>query len=582
MSLASLLPLGEGLTRTAFEWGRIQSNTDWILPVAVMIMAALFVVRMYRRDGRELTRGVRIVLTVLRTCVFLALLVLFLQPQWRTEIERLVNSRVVLLVDTSLSMGMADVGVERDNSSGGARTTRAEFVANTLDDMGFIPHVQERHDLAVYRFDENTEALATIEKHAGPLQQDKPDGEKKEKDAHTSAVKVDWHTMLAPRGAQTRLSDAIVDVIQQQREAPLSAVICISDGCQNMGSGAETAVRTALEAGVNVHTIGVGSKRLPANVRVADFIVPARAYPGDEYTVSGFVQGHRAAGKTVTVELLRRAAEDGKDSAAKTGTGELVESRKVTLGDDGEVMALKFEMTPKALGRQTLCLKVTGIPGDVDPGDNISEADIEIVERKCRVLLVAGGPSREYRFLRNMLHRDESIEVDVLLQTAQMGISQDASAVLDEFPATREEMFKYDCVVALDPDWQAFSDKQLELLENWVAEQGGGLVVAAGAVHMGNPIVSWIGDERMDVVRALYPVTFHRRFALQARSHASKDPWPLSFTNEGRQAEFLWLGDDAVTSQAAWKNFPGVYSYYPVAGAKPGATVFARFSDPAV
>ena len=134
----------------------------------------------------------------------------------------------------------------------------------------------------------------------------------------------------------------------------------------------------------------------------------------------------------------------------------------------------------------------------------------------------------------------------------------------------------------MDPDWRTLTDGQLQLLESWVAEQGGGLVVAAGAVHMGNPIDSWIGDERMDAVRALYPVTFHRRFAMQAGSHAAKEPWPLDFTSEGREEEFLRPADDAEASRAAWADFPGVYSYFPVAGAKPGGTVYARFSDPAV
>ena len=43
---------------------------------------------------------------------------------------------------------------------------------------------------------------------------------------------------------------------------------------------------------------------------------------------------------------------------------------------------------------------------------------------------------------------------------------------------------------------------------------------------------------------------------------------------------FLWLGDTAEESEAAWDSFPGVYGYYAVKGEKPGATVYARFSDP--
>ncbi len=38
--------------------------------------------------------------------------------------------------------------------------------------------------------------------------------------------------------------------------------------------------------------------------------------------------------------------------------------------------------------------------------------------------------------------------------------------------------------------------------------------------------------------------------------------------------------ESASASQLAWATFPGVYGYYSVRGAKPGATVYARYSDP--
>jgi len=58
---------------------------------------------------------------------------------------------------------------------------------------------------------------------------------------------------------------------------------------------------------------------------------------------------------------------------------------------------------------------------------------------------------REYHFLRNQLYRDHSTTVDVLLQSGKSGMSQEAQKILDDFPATREEMYDYDCVVAFDP-----------------------------------------------------------------------------------------------------------------------------------
>jgi hypothetical protein len=171
----------------------------------------------------------------------------------------------------------------------------------------------------------------------------------------------------------------------------------------------------------------------------------------------------------------------------------------------------------------------------------------------------------------------------VLLQSGKQGMSQEADKLLGEFPSTREDMFEYDCVVAFDPDWKLLNSTQLGVLEKWVGEQGGGLIVAPGPVDAGRGVDSWIQDPGMTIVRNLYPVDFFGRLGVTENNmYASTEPWPLEFTREGMSADFLWLADSAVASNEAWKAFPGVYSYYPVRGPKPGATVYARFSDPRV
>ena len=259
----------------------------------------------------------------------------------------------------------------------------------------------------------------------------------------------------------------------------------------------------------------------------------------------------------------------------------MIETRQVTLGADGEMLPVKFELTPDAPGRRTLCFRVQAPPGDRNLADNSREADVEIVSRKNHVLLLAGGPMREYHFLRNQLFRDHATTVDVLLQSGKPGISQEAQKILDDFPAKREEMYDYDCVVAFDPNWQALGATQLELLEKWVGEQGGGLIVIAGAVYAGKGVGGWTQDAAMTPIRNLYPVEFPSRLAaLENDTYAGKEPWPLDFTREGAEADFLWLADTATAGRQAWAGFPGVYSYCPVRGPKPGATVFARFSDP--
>ena len=232
-------------------------------------------------------------------------------------------------------------------------------------------------------------------------------------------------------------------------------------------------------------------------------------------------------------------------------------------------------------GDAPLCFRVQPPAGDRNTADNLREADVEIVNRKNHVLLLAGGPSREYQFLRSQLFRDHSTAVDVLLQSGKPGMSQEAKKILDDFPVTREELYDYDCIVGFDPNWQALNANQLGLLEKWVGEQGGGLIVIAGAVYAGKGVGGWTQDDTMTTIRSLYPVEFPSRLsAMENNTYASKEPWPLDFTRAGLEADFLSPGDTVAAGRRIWAGFPGFYGYCPVRGPKPGATVFARFSDP--
>ncbi len=362
----------------------------------------------------------------------------------------------------------------------------------------------------------------------------------------------------------------------------MAGVVLLSDGGLNAGAGPEGAIELAHEANVPIFTVGLGSDKKPQGVRVNDLAAPVRAYPGDRYPVTGYLQAQRLAGKPVTVQLLSRELDPAGDRS-RHGTGAVEGIQQVLLGGDGEITPVRFELTPKKeeVGRRILCLRIQALPGVRDSADMIRETDIEIVDHKNRVLLLAGGPMREYQFVRTLLHRDRSVTVDVLLQTAQQGVSQEANKILGEFPSTREAMSLYDCVVAFDPDWQALTQVEVEVLHDWVDGQGGGLIVVAGPVYAGKGIDSWLQDPAMAKIRNLYPVEFLQQFAPGVDfAYTSKEPWPLNFTREGQQADFLWLGEGVTASRQAWTSFSGVFSFFPVHGPKPAATVLATYSDP--
>ena len=102
----------------------------------------------YRRDSEELPWYLRIGLPLLRTLVLIGLLVVYLQPQWRSERQEHLDSRVLMLVDTSLSMARLDP----DTPGGRAGQTRLQQVAAGLDDSKFLDRLRKKHNVTVVPF----------------------------------------------------------------------------------------------------------------------------------------------------------------------------------------------------------------------------------------------------------------------------------------------------------------------------------------------------------------------------------------------------------------------------------------------
>ncbi len=392
--------------------------------------------------------------------------------------------------------------------------------------------------------------------------------------APAESKEVDWQAELSPRGAETRLGDALRFIVERQRGGPLAAIVVISDGNSNAGVDVASIVPRAADAEFSLHVIGVGSDRLPANAQVIDLEAPQRVFPGDKFTLTGYLKLQNLPAKSVAAQLF---------SSAKDGSGERKEDEQIVDVDDtGKIKVVSFTLTPEEQGTRIYRLRLPPVPGEVEEKDNEKSAKVEIVTRKTKVLLVAGGPTREFIFLRNQLFRDKESTVDVLLQSARPGISQDANQVLAKFPDNPDELFAYDCIVGFDPDWEALDELQVKALERFVAEKAGGLIVVAGPVFTPQWSSRRRGDPKIDTIKSLYPVVFFSQgsASLSMGRFAADKPWPLQFTREGKEAQFLWLDDDSSRSERAWQQFEGVFGYYAVKDPKPGAQILARFSDP--
>ena len=528
----------------------------WEMPVAVTAagLVAAFAVWMVRRDAAELPPAVRWLLAALRLAALGAVAAAVLDFERTAEHEIVSPSRVAVLFDTSASMTLGD------GSDGPAATSRAGRGRDLLGAGGLLESLAARHEVSVWRFDADAERLVTL-----PPAEAVSGG--RDAGAEASAA---WSERLAPRGYETRLGEALARVVDQEPGGVLAGVIVLTDGGNNAGVDPVAAAESLAAADVAVHPLGLGSERLPANVRVADLVVPARVFPGDRFAVTAYLQAQGLSGQTARVELAEAPVADAADGG---GSRRGFDATDVVLGADGELVAVRFDVPGLAApGRRSLVVRVAAPDADQTPADDAQEAEIDVVDRVTQVLLLAGGPSREYQFMRNVLQRDKSFAVDVLLGTAAAGVSQDARAILDAFPASDEALAAYDAIVAFDYDWRLLDPPAVARLDRWVARESGGLLLFAGGLFSD----AWPAAPHTAAILGLYPVELRRGPRFGSGSQAAAEPMPLVFTPEGRDAEFLWLAASRVANQTVWAEFPGVYACHDTGGAKPGATVYAH------
>ena len=547
--------------------GLLDSFTEWWhMPALVACVAAVaaFILWTYHLDASEIPRWKGAPLALLRISAWTVLLLGLLDISRTAEHEISFPSRVAVLIDGSASMTLAADArpIQAPPEQTAEEVSRAKAAKDILYNSPLITSLRKVHEVSVWNFSSDSEKLALLP------QETQPTGRPSTQDASE-----EWQEKLLSLGTETRLGDALLNVMRREPDESLAGIILLTDGGNNAGVDPIQAASTVAKSSTEVHVIGLGSEQLPANVRVADLLAPTRIFPGDSFSITGYLQSQGLEGEIAQVELLEAEAGSMLDASTKPA-GTVIDTTEVRLAADGELLAVRFDLDGlDNPGSRVLAIRVIPPKTDSRSGDNLEAADIEVVDGETKVLLLSGGPSREYRFLRNVLQRDKSFAVDVLLNSAPTGISQDARKILDGFPESRKALDEYDVVVAIDYDWEQLDPASTARLERWVSEDSGGLFFVAGNVFM----ESWLTNRRFEAIRNLHPVELRRgEQILLTPQLAATDPLPLRFSPDGNDSEFLWLSSNSIASQTIWSEFPGVYSCFVSSVAKPGATVYAR------
>ena len=220
-----------------------------------------------------------------------------------------------------------------------------------------------------------------------------------------------------------------------------------------------------------------------------------------------------------------------------------------------------FRSRPKETGERTFIVEVEPRPLELQTDNNRIERLVTVRKEKLKVLYLESEPRYEFRYLKNYLERDESIDLNVVLLSSDPEYSEQDRSAMPTFPASKDDLFAYDVVIVGDADTSYLSQSQMQNLVQFVTEKGGGILFVAGELY--DPL-SYKGTP----LELLLPVELAEARNPIALGNGVSSYRP-ELTLEGRSNPIFRLGDNEVASLQIWDELPELYWYLEAPRKKP-------------
>ncbi len=520
----------------------------------------------YRREARVgAPAALRVGLGCLRSVVVLLLVIVWLEPVIATYTIRTITASVVVLTDVSASMGTVDA--DRAASLGAQeatpRVSRIGRVAQLLEanDHAWLRRLGARNELLWYTFGERTtrQRLPWAEGAPATRPADTPESVPAES--------------LAAAQNYTDLGQALTTVLAEVGESPVAGIVVISDGNFNRGMSAEDASAYARRFKAPVYTVGVGAPREPPNLWIANVAAPATAAKDDPFEVRVEIAAAGIAPRPAQLELTERRVN------GEAPRQRVVATREIVIGGDQPHAEARFRLGAEEAGEFVYQARLAPDPNEAVQSDNRREASVLVLDERLRVLLIAGHPSYEYRFVTRLLERDRTIDLSCWLQSADARAVRDGNTVISELPRRPEEIFQYDVLLLLDPHPRELDSAWAITVRRLVDEFGGGVLLQAGP-HFAS---RFLRDPRLEELITILPVIGDPDADLRLSEQGAyrTRAFPIHIPEEAGAHPLLRLHDEADANRAAWEALPGVWWYLPVQREKPLAAVLMRHGSSA-
>ena len=531
------------------QW-QLSGNWEWTRSLvfsfcAFAILSGIYLISFYFRERSRAKPGARIFLASIRLTL-IALVVCVLIFQLQIQFTRMQLPSLAILLDRSASMSVADdyqnpamvqsiqaIGLDPD-----ATSVRRWDIAGRLLGREKFTQLEENYDIRVFSIARSALELNGSNQESSEVQQ-------------PGQAFVKEIEKLQPDGESSRLGDSLQSVLSGLRGRRSAAVIILSDGITTEGIGLAGAAETARSQAVPLYLVGIGTEQPLRELILSDLVVDEIVFVNDYVDFDFKMTSYGLEGKPI--ELVLRDAATGKE----------LNRRQVLGGGNGIATRYTLSDRPTRLGQQAYRIEAK-VPGSERQGSSSQlSRSIEVRDDPIKVLLVQDAPSFEFKYLKHLLERDKTIDLNVVLQQADIEYPEQDRFALPLFPVSREKLFQYDVIILGDIDLERMSRLDLENIAAFVEQKGGGLLISSGRNFR-------LSEYVQSPLENLLP--FESTSNTGVRAGASKiKPTPI-----GMRSPHMQLGDTSGETASLWDRLPEIYGVNAIGKIKPTARVLAE------
>ncbi|MDB6150206.1 MAG: hypothetical protein JWQ44_1654 [Chthoniobacter sp.] len=511
------------------------AGREWITPAAITFGAACLLIGWsYARTSAP--RGLKILCAALKLVGFATLLACLLEPMWSDQRSKPGANLLAIVADNSLSMQLRGRGETE---------SRGEALQSAINGpVAWREKLAESFGVRNYLADSNLQPTQDFRE-------------------------------LDFTGRTSAIATSLKALAERYRGQPLAGIVLLTDG---VASDAEA---LDLEGLPPVYPIVLGSDQAPRDLAVSNTAVSQSAFEDAPVMVQADVAVIGAPGEDVVAQLFVI------DSARPDAAAKPVLEQTLTTPRDGEKLTFRFQLRPEKTGVLFYRVRV-GLKSETDPATSteatlVNNETIVTVDRgaeKQRVLYVGGRPNWEYKFLQRAVAEDLQTELVGLIRVAKReakfefrGRAGESSNPLfrgfgnqsgeeverydqpvlirlntrDEFelragfPKLPEDLFQYRAVILDDLEAEFFTAEQMTLLQRFVSERGGGLLMLGGAESFGDGKFQRtpIGEMLPAYLDGAEPATAGAPLRLALTREGWLQPWARLRSNEPEESRRL-------------------------------------------